>query len=323
MFAVESRAYNCVRNGRGDAGVAAAGELCGGGFFAGYAGRAEAGHIALVSGGEIYSLVTNQEYKRAFEGNLGIVAGAPLGGLVEKDPEDKYGLAQQLLHPLAPWFRKVKYHGPIQVTAVKSGGKWVVIEYNVRIGITAGPMILRLLKNPLETVFLGTARDERLVPRFRGDVKYGCSLTLAGYGYPYVQVRGPQVPVEVEGSLDCDVWWNEAAAGTDGEAEGRDGSPDRGCERAGGDVERCDCQGVSKYLKDTRAGELLSRGRGKESLATGEGVISPALSTHCVGGEGEWFGSAGEYGSGGYIFLTRGECPSLRLSSPPFLAGRE
>src|SRR5205807_801606 len=48
-------------------------------FLQEYLGPCEAGHIALVSGGEIYSLVTNQEYKRAFSGNLGVVAGAPLG----------------------------------------------------------------------------------------------------------------------------------------------------------------------------------------------------------------------------------------------------
>ena len=87
-------------------------------FLQEYLGRAEAGHIALVSGGEIYSLVTNQEYKYAFNGNLGIVAGAPLGGIVERDENDKYGLARELLHPLLPWLRKVKYHGPIQVTAI-------------------------------------------------------------------------------------------------------------------------------------------------------------------------------------------------------------
>ncbi len=89
-------------------------------FLQEYLGRAEAGHIALVSGGEIHSLVTNQEYKYAFNGNLGIVAGAPLGGIVERDEKDKYGLARELLHPLLPWFRKVNYHGPIQVTAIKA-----------------------------------------------------------------------------------------------------------------------------------------------------------------------------------------------------------
>ena len=188
-------------------------------FLQEYLGRAEAGHIALVSGGEIHSLVTNQEYKYAFNGNLGVVAGAPLGGLVERDENDQYGLARALLHPLRPWFREVNYHGPVQVTAIKTAspppGKWHVIEYNIRIGVTSGPMILRLLKNPVEVV-LRTTRNEKLSPEFNDGLNFGCSLTLAGYGYPFTQVRGPQLPLEVEGKFDCDVWWNEVARGADG-----------------------------------------------------------------------------------------------------------
>jgi len=180
-------------------------------FLQEYLGRCEAGHIALVSGGEICSLVTNQEYKHAFAGNLGLIAGAPLGGLVEKDPADKYGLARELLHPLLPWFREVDYHGPIQVTAVRSKTKWHVIEYNIRIGVTSGAMLLRLLANPVETL-LATGQNKKLAPRFVSGLNFGCSITLAGYGYPYIQIEGPRVPVEVTGPLDCDVWWNEVAA---------------------------------------------------------------------------------------------------------------
>ena len=204
-------------------------------FLQEYLGRAEAGHIVLVSGGKIHSLVTNQEYKYAFNGNMGIVAGAPLGGLVECDPEDKYGLARELIHPLLPWLRKVNFHGPLQVTAIKANGsgsvgrassragssvasphrKWHVIEYNIRIGVTSGPMILRMLKNPLETL-LRTARNEKLNPQFKPSARFGCSLTLAGYGYPFTQVRGPHLPLEVDGKFDCDVWWNEVARDPDG-----------------------------------------------------------------------------------------------------------
>ncbi|MGA3283164.1 MAG: phosphoribosylglycinamide synthetase C domain-containing protein [Verrucomicrobiota bacterium] len=202
-------------------------------FLQEYLGRAEAGHIVLVSGGEIYSLVTNQEYKYAFNGNQGIVAGAPLGGLVECDPNDKYGLARQLIHPLLPWLREVNYHGPLQVTAVKCNSpvgrassragssvasphqKWHVIEYNIRIGVTSGPMILRMLKNPVEIV-MRTARNEKLDLRFNEKLNFGCSLTLAGYGYPFTQVRSPHLPLEVAGRFDCDVWWNEVARGADG-----------------------------------------------------------------------------------------------------------
>jgi len=184
-------------------------------FLQEYLGRAEAGHIALISGGEIYSLVTNQEYKYAFNGNLGIVAGAPLGGLVERDENDKYGLARELIHPLLPWLREVNYHGPLQVTAIQRGGQWHVIEYNIRLGVTSGPMILRMLKNPAEMI-LRTARDEKLQPQFRSGLIFGCSLTLAGYGYPYTQIVGPPLPLETSGKFDCDVWWNEVARGADG-----------------------------------------------------------------------------------------------------------
>ena len=184
-------------------------------FLQEYLGRAEAGHIVLVSDGEIHSLVTNQEYKYAFNGNLGIVAGAPLGGLVERDENDKYGLARELIYPLLPWLRESKFNGPLQVTAIKRGGKWHVIEYNVRIGVTSGPMILRMLKNPAD-VILATTRNEKLKLEFNYQLNFGCSLTLAGYGYPFTQVRGPQLPLEVAGKFDCDVWWNEIARGVDG-----------------------------------------------------------------------------------------------------------
>jgi len=185
-------------------------------FLQEYLGRAEAGHIALVSGGEIYSLVTNQEYKYAFNGNQGIVAGAPLGGLVERDENDKYGLARELIHPLLPWLRESKFNGPLQVTAVKRNGQWHVIEYNIRIGVTSGPMILRMLRNPVETV-LQTAGNEKLNPQFRDKLNFGCSLTLAGYGYPFTQVRSPHLPLEAGDRFDCDVWWNEVTRGADGE----------------------------------------------------------------------------------------------------------
>jgi phosphoribosylamine-glycine ligase len=179
-------------------------------FMQEYMGRREAGHIAFVSGGEIYSLVTNQEYKRAFDGNMGIVAGAPLGGLVEKDPQDKYHLARELLHPLLPWFREVNFSGPVQVTAIRQSEKWMVLEYNVRIGITSGPIILKMLENPLQVLW-DVVHNRKTEIRFKDQLNFGCSLTLAGYGYPYTQITGPHFPITVHGEFDCDVWWNEVA----------------------------------------------------------------------------------------------------------------
>jgi phosphoribosylamine-glycine ligase len=177
-------------------------------FLQEFMGYREAGHIAFVTGGEIYSLITNQEYKRAYDGNMGIVAGAPLGGLVEQDPHDKYGLARSLLHPLLPWLREVGFHGPVQVTAIKRDKKWSVLEYNVRIGVTCGPVIIRMLKEPLK-VIRDVCLNQATEIEFDETQKYGCSVTLAGYGYPYTEIRGPQFPVQVDGEFDCDVWWNE------------------------------------------------------------------------------------------------------------------
>ena len=184
-------------------------------FMQEYLGRCEAGHIALISGGQIYSLVTNQEYKRAYAGDMGVVAGAPLGGLVEQDPDDKYGLARELIQPLLPWFQEVGYHGPLQVTAVRRQDQWHVIEYNIRIGVTSGAMLLRMLSNPLE-VLLAASQNRPLALQFKAGLNFGCSVTLAGYGYPYVHVRGPQLPVDVSAPLDCDLWWNEVAADHNG-----------------------------------------------------------------------------------------------------------
>jgi phosphoribosylamine-glycine ligase len=184
-------------------------------FMQEYLGRCEAGHIALVSSGQIYSVVTNQEYKRAFAGNMGVAAGAPLGGVVQKDPQDQYGLARELLHPLLPWFREVNYHGPIQVTAIRRNGRWHVIEYNIRIGVTSGAMLLRLLRNPVQ-VLLQTGRNQQLSLEFNDSLEFGCSVTLAGFGYPYVQINGPRLPVFVTEQFDCDVWWNEVVSDGNG-----------------------------------------------------------------------------------------------------------
>jgi phosphoribosylamine-glycine ligase len=61
-------------------------------------------------------------------------------------------------------------------------------------------MILRMLKNPAEIV-LQTARNEKLKLEFNDALNFGCSLTLAGYGYPFTQVRGPHLPLEVDGQI--------------------------------------------------------------------------------------------------------------------------
>jgi len=76
-------------------------------------------------------------------------------------------------------------------------------------------MLLRMLANPVETL-LQTGRNQKLQPRFVPEKEFGCSVTLGGYGYPYVQIRGPAVPVEITAALDCDLWWNEVTRNGNG-----------------------------------------------------------------------------------------------------------
>lgn len=184
-------------------------------FLQEYMGRREVGHVALISNGEIYSLITNQEYKYAYDGNMGIVAGAQLGGLVEKDPDDKYGLAKALLHPLLPWFRESNFYGPVQVTAALHNGKWKVLEYNVRLGVLCGPIIVKMLKNSAEVLW-NVARNQKPVINMREDINFGCSITLAGYGYPYTEINGPRFPVTIKGDFTCDTLWSEVAKDKNG-----------------------------------------------------------------------------------------------------------
>jgi phosphoribosylamine--glycine ligase len=138
-------------------------------------------------------------------------------GSVERDPGDKYGLARELIHPCCRGCARPKFNGPLQVTAVKKrGGKWHVIEYNIRIGVTSGPMILRMLANPIGDGPGGRRGTKKLDPRFKRQVAFGCSLTLAGYGYPFTSRCAGRNCRWRWTAFDCDVWWNEVARGPQG-----------------------------------------------------------------------------------------------------------
>ena len=177
-------------------------------FLQEYLGRAEAGHFAFISNGEIYSIATNQEYKHAFDGEMGPIAGAPLGGIVEQDHDDRYGLAKDLIHPLKDWLRESHFCGPLQVAAIRRHGRWHAIEYNVRLGVTSGALFLRMMENPLDAIH---AVVNQQTPSFVWNEKrrFGCSITLAGYGYPFVVPSLPQLPVKLKGIPQGELWWNE------------------------------------------------------------------------------------------------------------------
>lgn len=184
-------------------------------FLQEYVGKREVGHIVFVSDGKIHSLITNQEYKRAFNGDMGITTNIPLGELAEKDPDDKYGLAKELIEPLLPWLKEVNFKGPIQVTAAMHEGKWHVLEYNVRIGATCTAMLLPMLINPTELMF-NVAQNKPIAPQFHKDKNFSCSLSLVGYGYPYKSAGHQSCHIQTKETLDCNVWWDNVSKNEQG-----------------------------------------------------------------------------------------------------------
>lgn len=177
-------------------------------FLQEHMGDVEAGHFVAVSGGEIVSLVTNQEYKRAHTGNLGPLAQAPLAGIVERDPDDRYGLARELIQPLRPWLRRSGFRGILQVTGMRRHGRWHAIEYNVRLGVTTGPLLLQMLANPVEFL-IDVANDRRARPAWRPSRRFGASLSLAGFGYPHAIPDLPELPISIRAPLRSRLWWHQ------------------------------------------------------------------------------------------------------------------
>ncbi len=96
-----------------------------------------------------------------------------------RDTEVRYGLARQLIHLLKPWLQASGFNGILQVTGMQHEEVWHAIKYNVRLGVTTGALLLRMLRNPLK-VLGQIVRDEPATPLWHPDRAVGVSLTLAG-----------------------------------------------------------------------------------------------------------------------------------------------
>ena len=272
MFADESDPHDFVRDGRRHARVAAARQLCRGCFFAGIS-ETRRGKPTSRSSAATRSIRSSRTRNTNTPSTATWASSfarhsADWSNAIEND---KYGLARELIHPLKPWLRESKFNGPVQVTAIKRGGKWKVIEYNIRIGVTSGPMILRMLKNPSGSHLKSSRGMKKLKLSFNDKLNFGCSLTLAGYGYPFTQVRGPQLPLEMDGKFDCDVWWNEVARSA-GRKIILHWSSHRGRDCACAEIERSNCKSLREYSQTPRRGQLFSHGRRTKFVAAGNSL---------------------------------------------------
>lgn len=135
----------------------------------------EISHTAFVSGKNITSLVTSREFKATCPESSELLM-PPIAGISEVDLDDQYGLAKQLLHPLRSWLSTVGYGGFLQVSAILAENSCPVIEFNIRLGVTVGPLFLQQLKNPsrfVESIAFGECVEVE-VEEERG---WACSLT--------------------------------------------------------------------------------------------------------------------------------------------------
>lgn len=182
-------------------------------FLQKYAGDNEAGHTVFINHGNIYALCTNQEYKKLYTGNLGETLSTPMGGLIEIDQSDRYKLVSQLIEPLKPWFKKVNYCGPLQVTAIKNNKLWQVLEYNTRLGVSSGPMIMLSIDNFFNTfknMYLNQAFDIKITP----NKTYSCLLHIVSHQYPNKNQQF-HYPIQKTIHPDCAYFWEDIVQKTD------------------------------------------------------------------------------------------------------------
>jgi phosphoribosylamine-glycine ligase len=71
-----------------------------------------------------------------------------------------------------------------------------------------GPIIMRMLENPLDMLQAIIDPELTFIPQFIPEKKIGCSVTLAGYGYPFLEVTGPAFPITMTDTKQ-DIWLNE------------------------------------------------------------------------------------------------------------------
>ena len=67
---------------------------------------------------------------------------------------------------------------------------------------------MRMLEDPLENL-IDVVENRKTDLKWKKGFNFGCTLTVAGQGYPYVVPSIPGLPVDLNEPLDCDLWWNE------------------------------------------------------------------------------------------------------------------
>jgi len=117
-------------------------------FLQEYLGRCEAGHIALVSGGEIIRSSPTRNISAPSRATWELWPARRWAGWSKRTLAQVRVGARVCCIRCCPGSARSKYHGPIQVTAVRRRTNGTLIEYNIRIGVTSGAMLLRIWRTP-------------------------------------------------------------------------------------------------------------------------------------------------------------------------------
>lgn len=125
---------------------------------------------------------TTQEYKRAFDGNLGPMTAGMGEIMPAKISEGVFGLTAQVVEKTLYALSRegIPYYGVLDVACIVIDGKPMVIEYGARFGDPDATLFIPALENNLSEVLFHGAK-----PILRQDRKNGVAVVIAAGGYPY------------------------------------------------------------------------------------------------------------------------------------------
>lgn len=152
-------------------------------------------HAVIVEGGRAVPILTDFEYKRAYDGDLGPLAG-PMGQIVLAGVSSR-GL--DLYRRVAPYLNEIDYGGFLQISTIYDPEEEVFrfLEFTPRFGTPGSDVMLRLYEGRWTDLFYAWARREWV--RFEPSHACGASLVLAGAGYPYPNQVMQGLPIRFKG----------------------------------------------------------------------------------------------------------------------------
>lgn len=153
--------------------------------------------LAFTDGNTIYPMISARDYKRAFDGNLGLNTGG-MGAYSQTDfytPEDEKFCMERIYRPTIEALNRSgrKFKGVLYFGLMKTSAGIFVIEYNSRFGDPETQVILPCMETDLLDIFEAVI-DERLSEiKVRWSGRKSVCVVLASGGYPKEYETGKQI----------------------------------------------------------------------------------------------------------------------------------